>query len=135
VSVDVPGSLTTTVGTYTFQAGYNCYTCPSTSGTATFDVTVGAVTRQLSMPYLWTSSTYDFLNVGGSNTASFDLGGGVTLNVTALSLGQIASRYQIEEAVSGDVNARFDVVAPEPSSLLLIGAGLLVLGWRARKLI
>ncbi len=78
------------LGSYTFEVGPNCYSCTLTpTFDALIDVTVDGLTRQLDLPYAWSSSgPDDSLTFATPAPLLFDFGalGQVTLAVESIGV-------------------------------------------------
>jgi PEP-CTERM motif len=121
------------LGEVSFEVGPNCYSCSLTpSFDAFLDITVDGMTRQLDLPYSWSSSgPNDFLAFGTPMPVLFDFGslGAVTIAVETLN-----ALSSSGGTVHGNLYAMASVTAvPEPTSYAMMLAGLGVIGFVARR--
>jgi PEP-CTERM motif len=125
--------VTVSLGTYSFEVGPNCYSCSLTpSFDALIDITVDGLTRQLDLPYSWSSSgPNDTLSFATPAPVLFDFGAIGMVTVAVENLGPLVSSGG---TLHGNVNAAVSVSAvPEPGSYALLLAGLGVIGFLARR--
>ena len=118
---------------FTFEVGPNCYACSlKPSFDAMLDVTIVGVTRQIALPYAWSSTgPSDSLTFATSAPVRFDLGNGSSIVLAVADLGTITSSGG---ALSGHLDATLSVSAiPEPSAWALTLAGLGVIAWVRRR--
>jgi hypothetical protein len=117
---------------YAFEVGPNCYACSLTPAfDALIDVTVGGITRQLDLAYVWSSSgPVDSLTFATPVPIGFDFGNRSIL-VTVADLGVLSSSG---DTVRGHLNATLTVNAiPEPSPWIMTLGGLSVVAWIRRR--
>jgi hypothetical protein len=122
-----------TLGTYSFEVGPNCWSCTLTpSVDALIDITVDGMTRQLDLPYSWSSSgPYDTLSFATPAPVLFDFGalGMVTVAVAAIDVLQSGGAV-----MQGNVYAAVSTTpVPEPTVFGLMLAGLGVIGFVAKR--
>ena len=118
---------------YSFEVGPNCYACSlKPSFDAMLDVTIAGVTRQIDLPYAWSSTgPFDSLTFATAAPVRFDLGNGSSILLAVADLGTITSAGG---ALSGHLDATLSVSAiPEPSAWALTLAGLGVVAWVRRR--
>jgi hypothetical protein len=121
------------LGDVSFEVGPNCYSCTLTpSFDALLDITVDGMTRQLDLPYSWSSSgPNDILAFATPVPVLFDFGalGMVTIAVETLDV--LASPGGI---VHGQLSAMASVSpVPEPTSYAMMLAGLGIIGFVAKR--
>jgi PEP-CTERM motif len=125
--------VTVSLGTYSFEVGPNCYSCSlRPSFDALIDISVDGLTRQLDLPYTWSSSgPNDTLTFATPAPVLFDFGAMGMVTVAVENLGPLVSPGG---TVQGSLNAAVSVTAvPEPGSYALVLAGLGVVGFVARR--
>ncbi len=118
---------------YSFEVGPNCYACNlRPSFDALIDVTIGGVTRQLDLSYAWSSTgPLDSLTFASVAPIRFDLGNSRTATLALTDLGVLSGTGGVSR---GQLNGTLTVTAvPEPSSWMLMVAGLGVVGWIRRR--
>jgi PEP-CTERM motif len=121
------------LGEYSFEVGPNCYSCTLTpTFDALIDITVDGLTRQLDLPYVWSSSgPNDVLTFATPAPLLFDFGAIGLVTIAVENFGVLTSSGG---TVHGNVNAVVSVSAvPEPASYALMLAGLGVLGFVAKR--
>ena len=128
-----PASTAVTLGTYSFDVGWNCSACTLTpSFDALIDLTVDGLTQQVDLPYAWYSSgPSDFLTFSTPTPVVFDFGslGLVTIAIDApptLS----SPGGTVSGALTGSVTA---TPVPEPGTFALLLSGVGVVGFVARR--
>jgi hypothetical protein len=118
---------------YAFEVGPNCYACSLTpSFDAILDVTLDGVTRQLDLPYAWSSTgPVDRLAFATPATLRFDYADSPSITLTVADLGTLSSSG---DTVRGRIDAVLSVSAiPEPSAWALTIAGLGLVAWVKRR--
>lgn len=118
---------------YSFEVGPNCYGCSlNPSFDALLDVTIGGVTRQIDLPYAWSSTgPSDSLTFASAAPVRFDFGDGSSILLAVADLGTLTSSG---DTLRGHLGATLTVTAiPEPSSWALTFAGLGVVAWVRRR--
>lgn len=120
---------------YRFEVGPNCYTCSLTpSFDALIDITVDGITRQLDLPYSWSSSgPVDSLTFATPAPLLFTFADQGALTIAVDNLGTLSSSG---DAVSGHLTATLTVSAvpePAPWTLTLAGLGLVAFVKSRRK--
>ena len=126
-------SLQVTLADYSFEVGPNCYACTlKPSFDALLDVTIGGVTRQIDLPYAWSSTgPSDSLTFASAAPVRFDFGDGSSILLALTDLGMLTSSG---DSLRGHLDATLTVTAiPEPSSWALTFAGLGVVAWVRRR--
>jgi PEP-CTERM motif len=121
------------LGQYSFEVGPNCYSCTLTpTFDASIDITIDGLTRQLDLPYSWSSSgPYDILTFATPAPVLFDFGAMGIVTVAVENFGVLTSPGG---TVYGNVNAVVSVTpVPEPASYALMLAGLGVIGFVAKR--
>jgi PEP-CTERM motif-containing protein len=121
------------LGEYSFEVGPNCYSCTLTpSYDAMLDITIDGMTRQLDLPYSWSSSgPNDLLSFATPAPVLFDFG---ALGVVTIAVETLAAMSSPGGMVYGQLNATASVTAvPEPSSYALMLAGLGIVGFIAKR--
>jgi hypothetical protein len=116
------------LGAYSFEVGPNCYSCTLTpSFDALIDITVDGLTRQLDLPYRWSSSgASDVLAFATPAPLLFDFG---ALGLVTIAVETMDVLSSSGATVRGNLNATVSVSAvPEPANLALMLAGLGVIG-------
>jgi hypothetical protein len=122
-----------TIASYSFEVGPNCYACTSTpSFDALIDITVDGVTRQLDLPYSWSSAgPNDYLTFAATAPIRFDLGAAGMLTLAVDPVGMLGSA---PGRVGGDLRATLLVSSvPEPNTSAMLVAGLTALGFVAGR--
>jgi len=78
---------------YSFEVGPNCYGCSlKPSFDALLDVTIGGVTRQIDLPYAWSSTgPSDSLTFASAAPVRFDFGDGSSILLAIADLGTLTS--------------------------------------------
>jgi hypothetical protein len=148
-SVTVGTPVTLAISTVTFTDGVSCYFgtgCDGVSeqtGTASFGLTVDGITKTVSVPFLAcltpdggtvvplctvTNATDDIITFAPSSPLVFQVSPSEEVTVTTLGLGPV-----VGGSGAHALDATFLVSTPEPSSLLLLGMGLLSLMLIAKK--
>jgi hypothetical protein len=128
-----PSPVEISLGEYSFEVGPNCYSCTLTpSYDAMLDITVDGMTRQLDLPYSWSSSgPNDLLAFATPAPVLFDFG---ALGVVTIAVETLAAMSSPGGMVYGQLNATASVTAvPEPSSYALMLAGLGIVGFIAKR--
>ena len=126
------GPVQFTLADYSFEVGPNCYACTlRPSFDALLDVTLGGVTRQLDLAYTWSSTgPVDSLTFASIAPVRFDFGDRSVL----LSVNDLGALSGSGGVLRGDLGATLTVSAvPEPSSWMLMVAGLGVAGWVGQR--
>ena len=126
-------SLQVTLADYSFEVGPNCYACTlKPSFDALLDVTIGGLTRQIDLPYAWSSTgPSDSLTFASAAPVRFDFGDGSSILLALTDLGMLTSSG---DSLRGHLDATLTVTAiPEPSSWALTFAGLGVVAWVRRR--
>jgi hypothetical protein len=135
-SVDVVATgmpIQLTLADYAFEVGPNCYGCSLTpSFDALLDVTINGVTRQLDLPYAWSSTgPVDTLTFAKPAPIRFDFADSSSITLALADLGVLSSSG---DTVRGQLNATLSVSAiPEPSPWVLTLAGLGLVVWVGRR--
>ena len=123
------GPVQLTIADFAFEVGPNCYACSlRPSFDALIDVTLGGVMRQIDLGYTWSSTgPVDSLSFASVAPVRFDLGAN---RVATLALNDLGVLSSSGGTLRGSVGATLTVSAvPEPSSWMLMVAGLGVAGW------
>jgi hypothetical protein len=131
--VSTAAPMTISLGEYTFEVGPNCYSCTLTpTFDALIDVTVDGLTRQLDLPYAWSSSgPYDYLMFTTPAPLLFDFGAKGLVTIAVESIGVLSSPIGM---VHGNVSATLSASpVPEPASFAMMLAGLGVIGFVAKR--
>ena len=125
--------LQVTLADYSFEVGPNCYACSlKPSFDALLDVTIAGVTRQIDLPYAWSSTgPSDSLTFASAAPVRFDFGDGSSILLAVADIGKLTSSG---DTLRGHLGATLTVTAiPEPSSWALTFAGLGVVAWIRRR--
>ncbi len=125
--------LQVSLADWSFEVGPNCYACTlKPSFDAMLDVTIGGVTRQIDLPYAWSSTgPSDSLTFASASPVRFDFGDGSSILLAIADLGTLTSSG---DTLRGQLGATLTVTAiPEPSSWALTFAGLGVVAWVRRR--
>lgn len=118
------------VATVDFVVGGNCYSCASTpTGNATLAIAVDGVSQTTALGYSWSSTgAVDTLAFDTASPLVFELAGGEVVSLTFDALSALSGGSgTYSEALTGHF------AVPEPSTLAVVGMGLIGIGIMKRK--
>lgn len=125
--------LEITLADYTFEVGPNCYSCSlRPSFDALIDITIDGVTKQIDLPYSWSSSgPNDFLTFGDAAPVGFDQAGRGTVTLAVRHIDVLTGAGG---PVHGTLTATVLVSnIPEPGTAASMLAGLGLIGFMVRR--